>query len=308
MKKILVTPRSVSKNGHPALKRLSDAGYEVVFATPGVQPAEDELLKTLPGCVGMLAGVEKISARVLEAAAGLKAISRNGTGVDAIDLAKAKELGIRVLRAEGANARGVAELAFGHILAAVRSITASDAAMKQGKWERRKGIELEGRTIGLVGCGRIGRLVAGFALAFDMKVAAYDPYPDEAYRPGAGFRWSTMDELLEESDVISLHCPPPADGKPVIDAAAIGKMKQGVYLVNTARAALWDEKAVAAGLDSGRIAGATVDAFAEEPPGDWGFVSLPGVVATPHTGGYTEESVDRAVGAAVDNLLEALEG
>ncbi|HHN47277.1 MAG TPA: oxidoreductase, partial [Planctomycetes bacterium] len=137
--KILVTPRSVTKSGHPSLERLKKAGFEVIFCTPGVQPSEEELLKLLPGCAGMLAGVEPISARVLAAARGLKAISRNGTGVDNVDIPAAEKLGIRVLRAEGANARGVAELALGHILAAVRSIPASDAALKAEKWERFKG-------------------------------------------------------------------------------------------------------------------------------------------------------------------------
>ncbi|MBC8374349.1 MAG: phosphoglycerate dehydrogenase [Phycisphaerae bacterium] len=305
MGKILVTPRSVTRDGHPALKRLTEAGYELVFSTPGAFPGEDELIELLPGCVGYLAGVEEISSRVLDAAAGLKVISRNGTGVDSVDLGAADRNGVRVLRAAGANARGVAELTFGHIIAAVRSIPFSDAAMKDQQWTRRKGIELAGRKLGLIGCGMIGRLVAGFALAFDMDVIACDPFADMSFKPSKRFAFASIDDVLATSDIISLHCPP-QDGGALIDAASIGKMKDGVYLINTARASLIDDSAVLAGLESGKIAGVVVDAFDPEPPADWRLAGHPKVIGTPHIGGFTPESIDRAVSAAVDNLLKAL--
>jgi len=303
--KILVTPRSVTRDGHPALARLEEAGYELVFTTPGAFPSEGELLELLPGCVGYLAGVEEISSRVLDAARGLKVISRNGTGVDSVDLGAADRNRIRVLRAVGANARGVAELTMGHIIAVIRSIPFSDAAMKNQQWERRKGIELAGRILGMIGCGMIGRLVAGFALAFDMEVIACDPFADMSFMPAKKFAFASMDNVLATSDVISLHCPPQDDGA-VIDAADIEKMKDGVYLVNTARASLLNDKAVLAGLESGKIAGVVIDAFDPEPPTDWRLASHPKVIGTPHIGGFTPESIDRAVSAAVDNLLKAL--
>jgi len=303
--KILVTPRSVTRDGHPALEKLTEAGYELVFSTPGAFPGEDELLELLPGCVGYLAGVEEISSRVLDAAKGLQVISRNGTGVDSIDLGAADRNGIKVLRAVGANARGVAELAMGGIIAAVRSIPFSDAAMKDRKWTRRKGIELSDRTLGLIGCGMIGRLVAGFALAFDMDVIACDPYADMSYKPSKRFAFASIDDVLAGSDIISLHCPP-QDGGALIDAASIEKMKDGVYIINTARASLIDDRAVLAGLESGKIAGVVVDAFDPEPPADWRLAGHSKVIGTPHIGGFTPESIDRAVSAAVDNLLQAL--
>lgn len=303
---VLVTPRSLTRDGHPALDRLTEAGYAVILSTPGQFPTEDELHALLPGCVGYLAGVEPITAAVLDAATELKAISRNGTGIDAIDMAAAERNGIRVLRAAGANARGVAELAVGHILAATRSIPQSDAAMKDGRWERRTGIELRGRTLGLVGCGTIGRLVAGFAAAFDMEVLAFDPCPDPAFHPAEGFAWADLEAVLSAADIISLHCPALPDNRPLIDGAAIEAMKDGVYLVNTARGSLLDDEAVLAALDAGTIAGVALDAFTPEPPGDRRLVAHERVVATPHVGGYTIESVDRAVAAAVDNLLAAI--
>lgn len=307
MSKILVTPRSLTRDGHPALERLGDAGLDVVFCSPGRFPTEDELIGLLPGCVGYLAGVESITARVLEAADVLEVISRNGTGIDNIDMATAEEKGIRICRALGANARGVAELTFAHILAIVRSVTFSDATLKGEGWERRKGIELQGRTLGLIGCGKIGKLVARMALSFDMRALAFDPYPDPDFKPAAGFRYCPLADVLSQSDIISLHCQPSADGKPVINREAIAMMKDGVYLINTARSSLIDPDAALDALDSGRVAGMTLDAFEAEPPTDWRLVKHSRVIATPHIGGYTAESVDKAVSAAVDNMLEVIQ-
>lgn len=305
--KILVTPRSVTRTkGHPSLKPLEDAGYDVVFSSPGTFPSEDALLQLLPGCIGYLAGVETISAKVLNAAPELRVISRNGTGVDSIDLEAAARNGIAVCRALGANARGVAELAFGLILSLIRSIPASDAAMKTRRWTRREGIEVAGRTLGLIGCGAVGRYVAQFALGLDMHVVACDPYPDHSFHPGERFSYTGMDDLLRQSDIISLHCPPTADGKPLVDAAMIGQMNDGVYLINTARGSLLDQDAALAALISGKISGIGVDAFETEPPEDWRIPLDPRVIATPHIGGYTDESIERAMSVAVENLLRAL--
>ena len=304
--KILITPRSITRDGHPSLAKLEAAGYELVFSTPGAFPSEDELIELLPGCVGYLAGVEQISGKVLDSAGDLKAISRNGTGVDSVDLEAAERNGVQILRAAGANARGVAELTFGHILASVRSIPFSDAAMKDHRWERRKGLELAGRKLGLVGCGMIGRLVAKFALAFDMDVVACDPQADMSFKPSGRFNFGSIDDVLQDSDIISLHCPASQDGGALIDATAVGEMTDGVYIINTARASLLDDRAVLAGLESGKIAGVVVDAFESEPPSDWTLAGHPKVISTPHIGGFTSESVDRAVSVAVDNLLAAL--
>lgn len=307
MSKILVTPRSVTKGGHPSLEALKEAGYGMVTCTPGVQPSEDELRALLPGCVGYLAGVERVSSTVLEAAPDLRVISRNGTGVDGIDLDAARRLGIAVCRAEGANARGVAELTMGLILALARSIPASDRAIKAGGWERRKGLELERRTLGVVGCGQIGRIVARLGLGFGMNVIAHDPYPNPDFAPGAAFRYGSLGEIVEMADVITLHCPP-ADGRPVLDATALERVKKGVLVVNTARPSLVDRTALAQALDSGRVGGAALDVFETEPPGEDPLLINDRVIATPHIGGFTDESVDRAMYVAVDNLLNALKG
>lgn len=306
MNKILVTPRSLTTGGHPAFERLTQAGYEVTFCTPGKQPAEEELLSLLPGCVGYLAGVEPVTARVLDAAHGLKVISRNGTGVDNVDLKSAAQHGVAVCRAEGANAQGVAELAIGLLLALARSIPYSDHAIKEGRWERRKGVELRGKTLGVLGCGKIGRLVAEMALGLGMDVVAYDVFADATFRPSERFQFVSLDELFVTADAITLHCPPLPDHKRLIDAAAIEKMRPGVLLVNTARYDLLNATAVAAALDAGKLAGLALDVFDREPPSDNLLPSHDRVIATPHIGGFTEESVDRAVSVAVDNLLSHL--
>lgn len=306
MEKVLVTPRSVTQNGHPALNAIAKAGYNILFSTPGCFPAEEELLEKIPDCVGYLAGVERITAKVLDAAVNLKVISRNGTGVENIDLAAAERNDIKVCRAEGSNATGVAELTMGFIIALVRSIPFSDHAMKSEKWERQKGVELEGRTLGLIGCGRIGQHVARFASGFNMKVMAYDPNPSSEMKSLKNFLYVNMDELLKKAEIISLHCPPLADNKALIDEKMIYKMQDGIYLVNTSRGGLLDDDAVSAGLNSGKISGAAIDAFIQEPPDDWRLVKHSRVISTPHIGGFTSESIDRAMAAAVDNLLEAL--
>jgi len=252
---------------------------------------------------GWLAGVEKITDAVLAIALGLKAISRNGTGVDSIDLAACQRRGVAVLRAEGANARGVAELAFGLALALQRSIPFSDARMKAGGWERCQGAELEGKTLGVVGTGKIGKLVARFGLAFDMKVIGADVYPDAALAKTPGFRDAAVGELLAASDVVTLHCPHEPSAKPLVDAAGLSSMRKGAVPVNAARWGLVDPDAA---LADGRLAGYAVDTFETEPPAAHPLLAHERVVTTPHVGAYTAETLARATRVAVDNLLAAL--
>lgn len=302
--KIAVTPRSLSGAGHPALSLLTDRGYELVYPSPGETPSEAALLAAIPGCAGWLAGVEPIGPAVLEAATGLRVISRNGVGVDNIHMPTAAARGIRVERAIGANARGVAELAIALMLAAFRHVPWSDARLHAGTWARRQGIEAEGRTLGIVGCGAIGRTVAEIALGLGMKVIGHDPFPSEGFAPD-GFRFAALDEVLAGSDAVTLHCPPAAT--PVLDAAALAAMKPGAVIVNTARADLIDDAAVLAALERGKLSAFATDVFHEEPPAPSTLLSHDRVILTPHAGGFTAESVDRATRAAVENILKVLE-
>ncbi len=298
---VLITPRSLTRERHPAFSLIENAGHTIVTSTPGVQPSEEELLKLVPDIDGYLAGVETICAAVLEEAKKLKVIGRNGIGVDNIDLETAERLGIKICPTPGANARGVAELAVALLFSLLRAIPYSDSRLKSRSWERKKGMESEGKTLGLVGCGNIGKKVASMASALGMKVLASDPYPDNSFHPPA-FTWSSFEEVLSQSDIVSLHCP--AGEKPLIDGSAVSRMKEGAHLINTARASLIDEKAVLEALESGRIGGYGTDVFPEEPPKDYTLIRHESVIATPHVGGYTKESVDRATTGAIEQILK----
>ena len=308
MSKILITPRSLTLKGDPALKILEEAGYELVFTTPGQMPDEAELIRTVPGCVGWLAGVEKITPRVLEAADSLRVISRNGTGVDSIDLRAAADRNIPVMRAVGANARGVAELTVGFMLSLARAVSRSDRELKAGRWTRSKGLELAGRTLGLIGCGAVGRIVAGIGLGFGMRVMAHDIQPDPNFRPSDRFEYAAIHEVFSRADFISLHLPALPGNQAVIDRASLQTTQKGVYIINTSRAGLIDEEAVLEALNDGRVAGLATDVFREEPPAPGPLLNHEKVIATPHIGGYTEESITRATRDAVDNLLNVLRG
>jgi phosphoglycerate dehydrogenase-like enzyme len=287
---------------------LIEEGFEIIFSTAGSMPPEDELIRLLPGCVGYLAGVEPITATVLDSAFDLKVISRNGTGINNIDIQAAQRLGIEIKRAEGSNARGVAELTIGTIVALIRSIPFSDAQMKNGFWQRRKGLELHGRTLGLIGCGRIGQMVCQMALAFGMNVMAFDAFPDQNFAPSPRFRFTKLENIFSGSDIISFHCPEQEEGRPILDRDSIQFLKSGVFIVNTARASLVDEAGALEGLIEGRIAGLALDVYEREPPDKGALIAHDRVIATPHIGGYTAESVSRATLAAVRNLLEYLRG
>jgi len=303
-RRIAVTPRSISDGGHPALRQLEKAGYDVVYPAPGAVPNEQQLRSTLPGCVGYIAGTERLSGAFLSEFPELKAISRNGVGIDSIDVDAAQQQGISVLTTPGANSQGVAELTIALLLSAVRGIPWHDRQLKEGQWVRRPGREVSGQTLGLVGCGQIGRRVATMALGLGMKVIAFDAYPLESFHPSEDFTWGSLEEVLRSGNIISLHMPPTEE--PVIGPATIGLLQQGTGIINTARASLVDDESVLAGLDSGHVAFLATDVFSTEPPGTTELVLHPNVVATPHIGGYTGESVDRATWAAVDNLLQAL--
>ncbi len=303
--KVYVTPRSITQNhGHPALKKLEDAGLDIILSSPGKQPSEEEQLKTLPECVAYLAGIEPITDRVMSAAKSLKIISRNGVGIENIDLESAKRHDIEVKIAPGSNARGVAELAIALMLSAVRFIPYCNEKFKKGEWKRNMGMEIEKKTLGIIGCGNIGKTVARLALGLEMRVLGYDLYPDLSFQPSKNFSHASLKEVIQQSDIITLHVPPSEN--PIIDEEAIKLMKQGVYIINTARAGVVDKKAVLNGLNSNKILVYATDVFETEPPVIDELLSHERVITTPHVGGYTQESIDSAVEMAVDNILKAL--
>lgn len=306
MNKILVTPRSLTRSGHPAFGRLKDAGYEVIMCTPGTTPDETELKALLPECVGWLAGVEPVTPEVIDAAARLRVISRNGTGVDNLPLAYLEQKGICLKKAAGTNARGVAELALGLMLAGLRHIVSTSNGVKEGFWPRVRGLEINGRTVGLVGCGAIGGILANLCVGVGARVLAYDPYPQEKICESPAFAWENRDTVLKNTDILSLHCPLPADGSPILGQEEMMALRDGAIVVNTARAGLVNELAMLAALESGKVSVFATDVFETEPPALSPLHNHPNTILTSHIGAFTVESVERSVNAAVDNLLKEL--
>ncbi len=250
----------------------------------------------------------KVRQPLIDKATNLKVIIRGGVGLDNIDADYARQKGIKVLNTPRANSAAVAELVLGLMFTLARHITVADATMKAGRWEKKalEGIELAGKTLGLIGFGRIGQILAQKAVALGMQVLAYDPYVTIA---GTGVRAATVDEILKEADFISLHVPVTPETKNMIGAAQLALMKPSAYLINAARGGVVDEAALYEALVNKQIAGAALDVFTEEPPKSEALlklIALPNVVATPHLGASTAEALARVGGEVADLAIEHL--
>ncbi|MBD0864610.1 MAG: oxidoreductase [Rhodobacteraceae bacterium] len=306
----MITPRALSTGTHPGLQQLERRGYTLVCPTPGRTPGESDLIANIPGCIGWIAGVEPVSAAVIDAAERLVAISRNGTGIDNLPMPAIEARGIVVKRAQGANARGVAELALTLMLSAMRNVVQADAGIRAGGWPRLIGSEMSSATVGIVGLGAIGRELAHMCLALGAGIICFDPYaPQNLFALKARVeRVGTLDQLVAASGIISLHAPMPADGQPLLTAELIAKLRPGAIVINTARAGLVDCDAMLAGLNAGNARCYATDVFHREPPGRTALLDHPGTIQTSHIGGFTRESVQRVLTVTVQNLLDALEG
>ena len=233
----------------------------------------------------------KVTGPLIQAAPKLRVVARAGTGVDNVDVPAASARGIVVMNAPGANSISVAELAMGLMLALARHVPAADAAMKQGKWEKKKflGEEVREKTLGLAGLGRIGQEVARRAASFDMRIIAHDPFISEDVAADLGVELVSLDDLFARSDFLSLHMPSTPTTKNIVNAERLAKAKSGLRIINTARGDLIDETALADAIESGHIGGAALDVFQREPTLDHRLQMLPQVVATPHIAASTRE-------------------
>jgi D-3-phosphoglycerate dehydrogenase len=290
-----------------AVERLKRPGWSVVITAGQDAAARDAALSAADALV--VRSATKVTAALIEKAPRLRVVARAGTGVDTIDVDAATARGILVINAPGANSVSVAELAMGLALALVRHVPAADASMKGGQWEKSKftGDELCGRTLGLIGFGRIGREVAQRARAFDMTVLTADPYLTPEAAQSGGAELVTLDELLSRADVISLHAPSTAETRQIINRGTLARMKKGARLINTARGELIDTGALVEALKAGQIGGAAIDVFDVEPPTDPTLQSMPQVIATPHIAASTREGQERVGLDTVDALCEFLE-
>lgn len=263
----------------------------------------EELMTVLPqydGCV--VRSRTKIRQPLIDVCPNLKVIVRGGVGLDTIDFEYARSKGITVMNTPRASSASVAELTIGYMFMLARNLYKASAGMKQQKWEKKafEGDEIGGKTLGLIGIGNIGREVAKRAAALGMTVIVYDPFVKEA----EGARMVSLDDLLAQSDYISLHLPRTAESAGMIGKAQIEKMKTGVRVINCARGGIMDEKALIEGLTSGKIAGAAVDVYDVEPPTDWTLASLENVVCSPHIGATTREAQGRVGAEVAEKLIE----
>lgn len=307
--KILVTPTSLCRDREAAtLDPLRDFADELVFNETGRPLTEHELIEALPGVDAVVAGLDEYSAAALGAADRLRVISRYGVGTNNVDLAAAASRGIVVTRTPGANALAVAELTIGLAFAAARGIPRLDAGVRAGEWPRGDGIELTGRTIGVIGFGAIGRLVAERARGIGMRVVAYDPILPDAAFAEAGVQRAEIDELCQRSDVVSVHVPLMPETQHLLDARRLALLPAGAIVINTARGGLLDEVSALAALDQGRLHGVAVDVYETEPPSASVLVGHPRVISTPHSGGHTREAIVRTATMAVADVLAVLRG
>ncbi len=293
--KIIVADK-ISERG---IALLRDAGWNVVMPTAATLPSEIADADAL-----VVRSATKVTAALLEKAGRLRAIGRAGVGVDNVDVDAATRRGVLVMNTPGGNSVSVAEHTLALMLGLARAVPQANASIHAGKWEKSafSGTEMRGKTIGLIGLGRVGTEVARRARALEMKVLAHDPFVTPAAAAEVEVELVPLDDLLRRSDVISLHTSLSAQTEKLIDAAAIAKMKKGVRLINCARGELIDEAALAEALKSGHVAGAALDTFAKEPPKDSPLVGLPNVIATPHIAGSTAEAQEE-VGTAIAQQL-----
>ncbi len=295
---------------------LHQAGIELLQKEVEVEVAtglsKEELIEKIKDKDALIVrSATKVTREVIEAGKNLKVIGRAGVGVDNIDLKAATERGIIVVNAPTASSITVAELTLGLMIALARNIPQANASLKAGKWEKKKfmGIELRGKTLGVIGMGRIGSQVVKKAKAFEMKCIAYDPYISKSVAEELGVEIAeSLDELLKKSDFITLHVPLTDQTRHLINKEAIEKMKDGVYIINAARGGVIDEQALYEALKSGKVAGAALDVFEKEPPEGNPLLTLDNFIGTPHLGASTQEAQRLAATIVCEDVLKVLKG
>jgi len=302
--KVLIT----DKMAEEAIELLKDAGHDVTFDE---MDSDKLLLEISKYDALMVRGRTKAIADVVNAGAkgSLKVIGRAGIGVDNVDLETAAKNGIKVVNAPTGATASVAELTIAHMLSLSRHITKADATMKKGEWAKKqlKGNELYGKTLGLIGCGNIGKLTAKYAQMFNMNVSGYDPFISKEDMKKDGIKKKDdLEDTIKNADFISLHLPHIPQTHYIVNEKILSKMKPSAYLINCARGGTVDEKALYNALKNGTIAGAGMDVFENEPPKDSPLLTLDNVVLTPHLGANTKEGQIRAGTVCAEQIIKVL--
>jgi phosphoglycerate dehydrogenase-like enzyme len=308
MDKILISPAPLAGLDAEFVHVLRRAGFDLVYPKRRAQLTEEELIEQLTGIRAAVAGSEPYTRKVMAAHPHLRVIARAGVGFDAVDLAAATDHGVAVTITPGTNQDAVAEHTFALILALAKSVVVQHAGTCALKWPRQATIPLRGRTLGIAGLGRIGKSVAIRGKAFGMRLIAYEPFQDHAFAKEHGVAFVGLDQLLAESDYLTLHLPATKEARHLINRSTLSKMKPTAYLINTARGALVNEPDLVAALEKKQIAGAGLDVFEEEPPQDLPFFHMPNVVVTPHAAGVDLQSRDDMALSAAQAIISLSKG
>ena len=287
---------------------LESHGCKVELFPQGKKISEEELIRSAGEYDAIIVGIEKITRSVIEASKKLKILTKHGIGVDNIDVTAASSRGIVVTNAPGTNSDAVADLTIGLFLSLARSIPFADRSVKQGKWPRMVGVQINGKILGIIGLGQIGKKVAKRALGFDMRILAYDVFQDEAFARKWGITYLSLDEVLAESDFLSIHVPISPSTRGLIGERELNLMKKGTFLVNISRGDIVDEKALNRVLQEGRIRGAALDVFTSEPPMGSPLLTLDNVILTPHMGAYTFEALKETGMVCARSIVDVFKG
>ena len=306
-KSILIAVDDLNGKDLAQLDRLKAAGFDLRFNDLGRAMAKPELIDALPGVVAAIAGGETYDRDVFEAAPELRVVARLGVGYDKVDTEVARKHGVAVITAIGGNHDAVADYAMGMILSLGLSLVDHDRALRDGQWQVPFHRGVWGRTLGLLGLGRIGRAVAKRAHGFGMQILAYDPVMDPVTAEAFGVELTSLHRLLRQSDFVSIHLPLNSETRNMIGGDAFALMKPEAYLINTARGGQIDETALIEALRTGAIAGAALDVFASEPlPADDPLRTAPNLLLSPHCSAMDSKSVDQMLDITVDNVLAGL--
>ena len=303
--KIFISTTSFAKYDDLPVRLLRDAGLDIQLNPYGRKLAADECLSLYADIDGLIAGTEALTADVLRSARNLKVVSRCGAGTDSVDIGAAGELGIRIFTTPDAPTQAVAELTIGLILALLRGISRADRLIRTGVWEKNMGRLLSGKTLGILGLGRIGKAVAELTQPFNLRYLAWDIAPDRQFAGQHIIELVELDELLSKADIVSIHLPYTPELKGIIDERAIGMMGREALLVNAARGGLIDEVALHVALKDRRIAGAALDVFEQEPY-TGPLRDLDNVILTSHIGSYAKEARVEMEVQAAENLIAGL--
>jgi len=311
VKGVLVSSRSFGAISEVGAKLLKESGFDVQRIAPEERPLSEEKMvqivaREMPEVV--ICGAEPLTRRVLEACPHLSMIMKHGVGVDNIDIETATELKIVVANAPGTNAEAVADLTIAMMLALLRGLYQAVSSTKTGGWDRYVGHDLGALTVGVVGTGRIGLSVIGRLQGFGSNVLAYDIVHNKDLLTQPNFQYVSLEHLLRQSDIVTLHAPLAAGTRKMIGRDELGLMKNTAYLVNLARGELVDEEALCEFLQQNRIAGAAVDVYAVEPPQTSPLLRLDNVLATPHIAAYTYESMEHMDRVCAQTIIETLQG